>query len=58
MKKIIISAFTNDQPGIVSKISGKVSSLNGNIIKSKMMKIDNIFSVVMIVNIPKKNDRD
>ena len=32
MKKIIISAFTNDQPGIVSKISGKVSSLNGNII--------------------------
>ncbi len=57
MKKIIISAFTNDQPGIVSKISGKVSSLNGNIIKSKMMKIDNIFSVVMIINIPPKNEK-
>ena len=56
MKKIIINAFTNDQPGIVSKISGEVSSLNGNIIKSKMMKIDNIFSVVMIINIPLKNE--
>tara|TARA_B100000686_G_C16483782_1_gene808490 strand:+ start:345 stop:869 length:525 start_codon:yes stop_codon:yes gene_type:complete len=57
MKKIIISAFTNDQPGIISKISGKVSSLNGNIIKSKMMKIDNIFSVVMVVNIQEKNEK-
>ena len=57
MKKIIISSFTNDQLGIVSKISGEVSSLNGNIIKSKMMKIDNIFSVVMIVHIPPENEK-
>ena len=57
MKKIIISAFANDQPGIVSKISGEVSSLNGNIVKSKMMKIDNIFSVIMIVNIPVNNEK-
>ena len=52
---MIINTFGNDQPGIVSKISGEITSLNGNIIKSNMMKIDNIFSVIMIVNIPIKN---
>ena len=56
MKKIIINAFGNDQPGIVSKISGIITSLNGNIIKSKMMKIDNIFSVIIIANIPANNE--
>ena len=55
MKKIIINSFANDEPGIVSKISGIISAYNGNIIKSKMMKIDNIFSVIIIVNIESGN---
>lgn len=55
MKKIIINSFANDEPGIVSKISGIISAYNGNIIKSKMMKIDNIFSVIIIVNIESEN---
>ena len=57
MKKIIINTFGNDQPGIVSKISGMVSELNGNIIKSEMVTIDSIFSVIMIINIPIKNEK-
>jgi len=57
MKKIIINTFGDDQPGIVSKISGMVSSLNGNIIKSEMVTIDSIFSVIMIINIPIKNEK-
>ena len=56
MKKIIINTFGNDEPGIVSKISGVISSYNGNIIKSKMMKIDNIFSAIIIVNIQSKDE--
>tara|TARA_Y100000590_G_scaffold468095_1_gene649472 strand:+ start:172 stop:696 length:525 start_codon:yes stop_codon:yes gene_type:complete len=57
MKKIIVNTFGNDQPGIVSKISGMVSSLNGNIVKSEMVKIDNIFSIIMIINIPNENEK-
>ena len=55
MRKLIINSFANDQPGIVSKISGIISLYNGNIIKSKMMKIDNIFSAIIIVHIQPNN---
>ena len=57
MKKIIVNTFGNDEPGIVSKISGLVSALNGNIVKSEMVKIDNIFSIIMIINIPNENEK-
>jgi len=57
MKKIVINSFANDEPGIVSKISGIISSYNGNIIKSKMMRIDNIFSAIIIVNIHPNNEK-
>ena len=55
MKKIIINSFANDEPGLVSKISGIISLYNGNIIKSKMKKIDNIFSAIIIVNVHSNN---
>ena len=55
MIKVILNANAKDRPGLVSEISGVIFSLNGNIAESKMLRLENIFSVVMAIEIPAKN---
>ena len=55
MIKVILNANAKDRPGIVSEISGLIFSLNGNIAESKMLRLENIFSVIMAIEIPEKN---
>tara|TARA_Y100000590_G_scaffold359198_1_gene414952 strand:+ start:1257 stop:1778 length:522 start_codon:yes stop_codon:yes gene_type:complete len=55
MIKVILNANAKDRPGLVSEISGVIFSLNGNIAESKMLRLENIFSVIMAIEIPEKN---
>ncbi len=55
MIKVILNANAKDRPGLVSEISGVIFSLNGNIAESKMLRLENIFSVIMAIQIPEKN---
>ena len=55
METLIINTFGNDTIGIASKISGIVTSLNGNIDKSKMIRLESIFSIIMVISIPSEN---
>ena len=57
MEKLFINAFGDDKPGIVSTISGLVTSMDGNIEESKMVKINSMFSVIMIISIPIKSKK-
>jgi len=57
IEKIIINAFGTDKPGIVSNISGMIASIGGNIENSKMVRIETMFTVIMIVTIPQKNKK-
>ena len=54
MKHIIIKGIGPDKPGIVSKISGAVTSNNGNIEESRMIRVGSEFSKIMMVKIPSK----
>ena len=58
MKKIIINGFGKDKPGIVSKISGIINSFNGNIETSKMIQLETDFTILMLVEISKKNIKE
>jgi len=55
MEKIIINAFGPDKLGLVSKISKMVLSFNGNIENSKMILLESDFTILMLINIDKKN---
>ena len=55
MVRLIINTFGEDKPGLVRDISGIVYSLNGNILESKMVRLENIFTIIMAVEIPKRN---
>ena len=55
MVRLIINTFGEDKPGLVSDISRLIYSLNGNILESKMVRLENIFTIIMAVEIPKKN---
>ena len=46
MVRLIINTFGEDKPGLVSDISGIVYSLNGNILESKMVRLENIFTII------------
>ena len=54
MIKVILNANAKDRPGLVSEISGVIFSLNGNIAESKMLRLENIFSVIMAIEIPEE----
>ena len=54
-EKIIINAFGIDKPGIVSNISGLIANSNGNILTSKMVRVETMFTIIMIISISKKN---
>ncbi len=56
MKNIIIKGIGPDKPGIVSAISGIITSNNGNIEESRMIRLGSEFSVIMMISIQEKNE--
>ena len=55
MKKIILNAFGEDRPGLVSKITKVISSKNGNIETSKMVQLEADFTLLMLIEIKSDN---
>ena len=54
MKHIIIKGIGPDKPGIVSSISGIVTSNSGNIEESRMIRLGSEFSIIMMISIPEE----
>ena len=55
MKHLIVKGFGPDKPGIVAAISGMVTSNNGNIEESRMIRLGSEFSIIMMVEISEDN---
>ena len=51
MKNIIISAIGSDRPGIVSEISGVITSHGGNVEESRMSRLGSDFAIIMLVTV-------
>ncbi len=51
MKSLIISAIGSDRPGIVSEISGTITSHGGNIETSQMNQLGSDFTIIMLVTV-------
>ena len=58
MKHLIIKGIGPDKPGIVSKISGIVTSNNGNIEESRMIRLGSEFSIIMMIAIPENSKKN
>ena len=54
MNSLIISAVGSDRPGIVSEISGIITSHGGNIEKSRMTRLGSDFTIIMLVTVDPK----
>ena len=54
MNSLIISAVGSDRPGIVSEISGVITSHGGNIEKSRMTRLGLDFTIIMLVMVDSK----
>ena len=52
MIKLFLNTYGIDKPGLISDISKLIYSVNGNIIESKMVRLENIFTIVMSFEIP------
>ena len=55
MIKLFLNTYGIDKPGLISDISQLIFSVNGNIIESKMVRVENIFTIVISCEIPPKN---
>ena len=51
MNSLIISAVGSDRPGIVSEISGVITSHGGNVEESRMSRLGADFAIIMLVSI-------
>mgnify|MGYP001159587062 FL=1 len=51
MKNIIISAIGSDRPGIVSELSGVITSHGGNVEESRMSRLGSDFAIIMLVTV-------
>ena len=51
MNSLIISAVGSDRPGIVSEISGVITSHGGNVEKSRMTRLGSDFAVIMLISV-------
>ena len=51
MKSLIISAIGSDRPGIVSEISGVITSHGGNVEESRMTRLGSDFAIIMLVSV-------
>ena len=54
MNSLIISAVGSDRSGIVSEISGVITSHGGNIEKSRMTRLGSDFTIIMLVMVDSK----
>ena len=54
MNSLIISAVGSDRPGIVSELSGAITSHGGNIEKSRMSRLGSDFTIIMLVTVEHK----
>ena len=54
MHSLIISAVGSDRPGIVSELSGAITSHGGNIEKSRMTSLGSDFTIIMLVTVDPK----
>ena len=53
--KLIISAFGPDRKGIVSEISSFINQYNGNIETSRMIRLEEQFSILILIEIENEN---
>jgi len=53
--KLIISASGPDRKGIVSEISSIINQYNGNIETSRMIRLEEQFSILILIEIENKN---
>ena len=51
MNRLIISAVGSDRPGIVSEISGVITSHGGNVEESRMSRLGSDFAIIMLVSV-------
>ena len=51
MNSLIISAVGSDRPGIVSEISGVITSHGGNVEESRMSRLGADFAIIMLVSV-------
>ena len=51
MKNLIISAIGVDRPGIVSQLSGIITSHGGNVEESHMTRLGSDFAIIMLVSV-------
>ena len=51
MNKLIISAVGFDRPGILSEISGVITSHGGNVEESRMSRMGSDFTITMLVSV-------
>ena len=51
MNSLIISAVGSDRPGIVSEISGVITSHGGNVEESRMSRLGSDFAIIMLVSV-------
>jgi glycine cleavage system transcriptional repressor len=51
MNNLIISAVGSDRSGIVSEISGIITSHGGNVEESRMSRLGADFSIIMLVSV-------
>ena len=49
MKNLIITAIGSDRPGIVSELSGIISTHGGNVEESRMTRLGSDFAIIMLV---------
>ena len=52
MKKMIITAVGRDKVGIVAKLTNIIFSFKGNINNSKMIRLENYFTMMISITIP------
>ena len=51
MRNIIISAIGTDRPGIVSELSGIITSNGGNVEESRMSRLGSDFAIIMLITV-------
>jgi len=53
LKNLIITATGFDRPGIVSEISGIITTHGGNVEESRMSKMGSDFAIIMLITVSK-----
>ena len=51
MTNLIITAIGSDRPGIVSELSGIISTHGGNVDESRMSRLGSDFAIIMLVSV-------